>query len=89
MAEIRLRRGTTSEWMASDPILAPGEPGLNTTTRRLKFGDGVSKWSQLAYPDTAPPGTPISIQDHVESEDPHPVYDDGTSFLLRYENAKV
>lgn len=27
--------------------------------------------------------------DHVESEDPHPVYDDGRSFELLYQNAKV
>jgi hypothetical protein len=30
-----------------------------------------------------------AIQTHVDSEEPHPNYDDGSSFVLRYENAKV
>lgn len=33
--------------------------------------------------------TTAELQAHVEDEIPHPVYDDGTSFFLRYENAKV
>lgn len=31
----------------------------------------------------------VEFEAHIESEDPHPNYDDGTSFLLRYQNAKV
>lgn len=31
----------------------------------------------------------IEFQAHVVAEDPHQVYDDGTSFILRYLNAKV
>ena len=34
-------------------------------------------------------GTDAFIQSHVESEAPHPAYDDGPSFVLLYENAKV
>jgi hypothetical protein len=30
-----------------------------------------------------------AFQAHVDSENPHLTYDDGTSFTLRYENAKV
>ena len=33
--------------------------------------------------------TAAELQAHIEDETPHPVYDDGTSFALRYENAKV
>lgn len=29
------------------------------------------------------------ITDHVNSENPHPNYDDGSSLVLLYENAKV
>lgn len=29
------------------------------------------------------------LQAHIDSESPHTVYDDGTSFELRYQNAKV
>lgn len=44
---IQLRRGTSAQWSAADPILAAGEPGYDTTTGDLKVGDGVKKWSQL------------------------------------------
>ena len=47
--KIRLRRGTATEWVSKNPILALGEPGLETDTRKLKFGDGVSNWATLAY----------------------------------------
>lgn len=30
-----------------------------------------------------------ALRDHISSVDPHPAYDDGSSFLLRYMNAKV
>lgn len=38
-----------------------------------------------------PPGE-VSLEmlsSHVESQNPHPAYDDGPSFLLLYQNAKV
>lgn len=31
----------------------------------------------------------IALDEHVNSPSPHPVYDDGPSFLLSYQNAKV
>ena len=44
--------------------------------------------------DQGPKGEPGSssdllLDDHINSETPHPVYDDGPSFLLLYQNAKV
>lgn len=33
--------------------------------------------------------TSQELIDHINSLEPHPNYDDGTSFLLRYQNAKV
>lgn len=29
------------------------------------------------------------VAEHIESQTPHPVYDDGPSFLLLYQNAKA
>ena len=45
----KLRRGLASEWTTNDPILSAGEPGLETDTRKFKFGDGVTAWNSLAY----------------------------------------
>lgn len=45
----RLRRATTAEWQRRDPILRDGEQVLDLTTRKMKVGDGTSKWSELDY----------------------------------------
>jgi len=46
---IKLRRGTASDWTTTDPVLALGEVGIETDTRKLKVGDGVSEWTELDY----------------------------------------
>jgi len=46
---IKFRRDTSGNWTASDPILADGEPGLETDTRKLKYGNGTSTWTVLPY----------------------------------------
>jgi hypothetical protein len=47
--QIQFRRGTAAEWTAANPILALGEPGLETDTHKVKFGDGVTHWVSLDY----------------------------------------
>lgn len=47
--QIKLRRDTAANWLSVNPVLATGEPGLETDTRKVKYGDGVSPWSQLQY----------------------------------------
>ena len=47
--QIQIRRGSASNWTASNPILAEGEMGLELDTGKLKFGDGVTAWNSLAY----------------------------------------
>lgn len=93
---IQLRRGKAAFWTDANPILFPGEPGLETDTRKLKFGDGRTPWRELEY---ALPGTyelppeeptdPTSLAEHINDLTPHPVYDDGASLSLIYQNATV
>lgn len=47
MAKIKLRRDTSTGWATINPILAEGEPGLETDTDLLKIGDGVTHWTAL------------------------------------------
>lgn len=55
MAEIQAkaifqyRRGSKSEWESINPILRDGEPGLDTTSRKTKIGDGITRWKDLPY----------------------------------------
>lgn len=46
---IKLRRGTAALWTERNPILAEGEPGLETDTQKIKFGDGTTRWNDLDY----------------------------------------
>lgn len=47
--QLLTRRGPASEWSSVNPVLLIGEIGLETDTRKLKVGDGVTAWSNLAY----------------------------------------
>lgn len=46
---IQLKRGKSSSWISLNPILAPGEPGFELDTGKLKIGDGEKAWLDLAY----------------------------------------
>jgi hypothetical protein len=47
--QIKLRRDTAANWLSVNPVLATGEPGLETDTRKVKYGNGVDTWSALQY----------------------------------------
>ena len=49
MSTIKLRRDTAANWLAANPILSLAEPGLETDTNKIKYGDGVHHWSELSY----------------------------------------
>lgn len=46
---IKLRRDTATNWTTTNPILAAGEPGLETDTGKTKYGDGSTRWTALEY----------------------------------------
>jgi hypothetical protein len=47
--KIQLRRDTTVNWAAGNPVLAEGEIGIDLTINRMKVGDGVKTWALLPY----------------------------------------
>lgn len=46
---IKLRRDTAANWLEANPILAAGEPGLETDTGKIKYGDGETAYADLAH----------------------------------------
>jgi hypothetical protein len=46
---IKLRRDTAANWTSTNPVLSLGEPGLETDTNKVKYGDGSTAWSSLGY----------------------------------------
>ena len=46
---IQVRRGTSTQWTSTNPILAAGEMGVETNTNLFKFGNGTATWTALSY----------------------------------------
>jgi hypothetical protein len=49
MAKIKLRRDLAATWTSTNPTLAAGEPGYETDTKKIKYGDGTTAWTSLGY----------------------------------------
>ena len=47
--QIQLRRDTSENWTLVNPILADGEEGFETDTKKRKVGNGISTWTLLTY----------------------------------------
>lgn len=92
---IKLRRDTQENWLLSESVLAPGEPGYETDTGRFKIGNGVARWVDLEYfhPGDGDDTELINLYNNLLSRVNNLTLtvdtDDGPSFLLLYQNAKV
>jgi hypothetical protein len=90
MPRVKLRRDDSYQWARFNPVLYEGEPGYERDTKRLKIGDGITPWNDLPYfVPRSGEEAPVDLSEHIADPEPHPVYDDGPSLLLLYENAKV
>lgn len=94
MIIINMRRELAATWVSTNPILARGEAGYEDDTGKFKVGNGLSPWNELGYfvsGSGAPGGnySEAALQAHINSSLPHPVYDDGPSLDILYNNAKV
>jgi hypothetical protein len=49
MPVIKIRRGTTNQWTASNRVLQVGELGLDTTLNKIKAGNGSTAWLSLPF----------------------------------------
>src|SRR5688572_31037929 len=45
----QLRRDVAADWTSINPILRPGEPGVEIDTGKMKIGDGLLAWTALPY----------------------------------------
>jgi hypothetical protein len=67
---IQVRRGLHDDWLSVDPVLAPGEMGLETDTHLYKFGNEAGDvWSDLAYANENPEGIQNLLASYVELVD--------------------
>ena len=56
MYAIRIRRGTSNEWLYENPVLLDGEIGYESDTNKFKVGDGVNDWVNRPYGQSGPAG---------------------------------
>jgi len=49
LVRIQIRRDTAANWTSANPVLAAGEPAIETDTGKTKTGDGIRNWSALPY----------------------------------------
>ena len=49
VTRIQYRRDTVANWATNNPVLLPGEPGIETDTGKIKYGDGTTAWNSLGY----------------------------------------
>ena len=47
----RISSRSDAEWAALDPVLAEGEIALTLGAGRYKYGNGVQRWSEIAFQD--------------------------------------
>ncbi|MBR2182963.1 MAG: hypothetical protein IJ858_06025 [Acidaminococcaceae bacterium] len=47
--QVQIRNDTAQNWAVENPVLLPGELGLETDTGNGKFGDGETTWNSLKY----------------------------------------
>jgi uncharacterized protein YjbI with pentapeptide repeats len=47
--KIQVRRGSSSNWTTTNPVLSEGEIGFETDSGKFKIGNGSSVWSSLDY----------------------------------------
>lgn len=53
-ARLIIRNNTSANFTSTNPVLLKGEMGLESDTRKFKFGDGVSTWTALQYASANP-----------------------------------
>ena len=51
-AVIQVKRGSASSWTSANTVLASGEIGFETDTKKMKVGDGSTAWNSLLYTAT-------------------------------------
>ena len=48
-ARQRQKYDTSTNWASKNPVLLAGELGIESDTKKMKVGDGVTNWNTLDY----------------------------------------
>jgi hypothetical protein len=56
---LKMRGRLAADWTSGNEVLLAREMGIETDTRKFKFGDGTTAWNSLAYASGATLGTGV------------------------------
>lgn len=80
---IKFRRGTAATWTSTNPVLAQGEPGVETDTSKFKIGDGSTTWTSLAYAGNTGATQTLPYRSFGDGSDGNVTISSGTTTLTR------
>ena len=73
---IQIRRDTAANWTSTNAVLYPGEIGIETDTKKFKFGPTVTSptvataWNSIAsYANVVPSDLSGTLSDYIEVAD--------------------
>lgn len=69
MSSVQLKRGTSSQWFSKNPILKNGELGVELDTKRMKLGNGTTRWNSLNYITVVPADLANTIGSYIPEEE--------------------
>jgi hypothetical protein len=56
LSRLLQRKGLSSQWAVTNPVLESGETGIELDTKKIKIGDGLTAWNTLPYVGALVPG---------------------------------
>lgn len=69
MSFIQLKRGASSQWFTKNPILKSGELGVEIDTKKIKLGNGISRWNTLSYINVVPSDLENTLDSYIDSSE--------------------
>lgn len=59
---------TAEVWAEKNMVLREGEPGVESDTNKMKYGDGYTRWNQLPYLNAeVPPSAESFYHKHIQN----------------------
>lgn len=80
--KLLLRGDTKSKLESVDPVLGVNEMCIEKDTRKFKFGDGISKWSELEYAGAAD----IAVDALLSATSENPIQNKAVNAAVHYTN---
>lgn len=80
--KLQIRNDVASAWASNNPVLMKGEMGIESDTKKFKFGDGTTNWNDLGYAST----DEVTIDAALSADSENPVQNKVVNEAVHYTN---